>query len=128
MDWKFGQRSSAKELQIRGIIPEYYVDVAHGDKSLEEAKREWEEYKASIGPKIKDKIDLHHRPTRDELKKREIIQRSKQEKKQLLQKKLNQRIDPDEADQRAIISKDELYSHKVCTENMYSYPCTLRVD
>lgn len=58
LDWKFGQRSSTKELQIRGIIPEQYADVVHGEKSLEEAKAEWEAYRKESQKKIKNKIDL----------------------------------------------------------------------
>ena len=58
LDWKFGQRSSTKELQIRGIIPEQYADVVHGNKSLEQAKSEWEAYKRQSTMKIKNKIDL----------------------------------------------------------------------
>jgi len=115
LDWKFGQRSSAKELQLRGIIPEHYADVVHGDKSLEDAKAEWEEYKASIGPKIINKIDFKSRPKREELLNQNIIPRTKHEKrreKQVLQRKLNQRMDPQEADQRAIISKEELFSNR----------------
>eukprot|EP00485_Elphidium_margaritaceum_P008687 CAMPEP_0202708218 /NCGR_PEP_ID=MMETSP1385-20130828/20456_1 /ASSEMBLY_ACC=CAM_ASM_000861 /TAXON_ID=933848 /ORGANISM="Elphidium margaritaceum" /LENGTH=1487 /DNA_ID=CAMNT_0049367141 /DNA_START=35 /DNA_END=4498 /DNA_ORIENTATION=+ len=120
LDWKFGQRSSTKELQIRGIIPEQYADVVHGNKSLEEAKREWEEYRKKSSATLKNKMDAKFRPSPQDLVDRGIVpdwenpnasSEHKRRNTDLLKMKLSQRMDPDEADQRAIISKDELFSN-----------------
>ncbi len=43
-----------------------------------------------------------------------ILTENKQKNKAALKMKLRQRMDPDEADQRAIINKNELFSNKVC--------------
>lgn len=135
LDWKFGQRSSTKELQIRGIIPEQYADVVHGNKSLEQAKEEWEAYKRQSLMKIKNKVDLKFRPSKKDLKDRGIVPdwenpeasyddlKNQQEKnKEALAIKYKQRMDPKEAHDRAIIDQNQLFSHKV---KMYIYPCTI---
>ena len=122
LDWKFGQRSSTKELQIRGIIPEQYADVVHGNKSLEQAKEEWEAYKRESSQKIKNRIDLKFRPSKKDLKDRGIVPdwdnpnklKEEQEKnKQSLAMKYKQRMDPKEAHDRAIINQNQLFSNKV---------------
>eukprot|EP01084_Bolivina_argentea_P180585 311999_1 len=126
LDWKFGQRSSAKEIQIRGIIPEQYADVVHGNKSLEDAKKEWEESKKEPSNKIKNKIDLKFRPTRKDLQDRGIVpdwenpnftKEMKEKNVKSLSMKLKQRMDPNEADQRAIINKQQLFSNKDYSEH-----------
>eukprot|EP01084_Bolivina_argentea_P165007 286768_1 len=112
LDWKFGQRSSTKELQIRGIIPEQYADVVHGDKSLEDAKKEWQLYKKKSSIKIKNKINLKFRPTKQDLRDRGIIyeenemkELKKTKKKHIksLSMKIGQRSSTNELQIRGII-------------------------
>ena len=126
LDWKFGQRSSTKELQIRGIIPEQYADVVHGNKSLEEAKREWEAYRKESSLKIKNKVSLKFRPSKKDLKDRGIVpdwedpdkvvfemKEIKRKNKESLAMKYGQRMQPEEAEQRAFIVQDELFGNIV---------------
>ena len=109
-------------MQIRGIIPEQYAEVAHGSKSLEEAREEWEEYRRRSSKNIKNKIDLKFRPSKKDLTDRGIVpdwdnpnmlQEERQKNKDSLTMKYNQRMDPNEAHARAIIDQHQLFSNKV---------------
>eukprot|EP01083_Nonionella_stella_P047750 127810_1 len=121
LDWKFAQRSSKHDLIMRGIIPEQYAEVIHGNKSLEDAEKEIEIYKRLPAVKIAKRLDMKMRPTRKDLQDRGIVpdwdnpnmvKETKQKNKASLAMKFEQRMDPNEADQRAIISKEELFSNK----------------
>eukprot|EP01084_Bolivina_argentea_P301268 519690_1 len=121
LDWKFAQRSSKHDLIIRGIIPEQYAEVIHGNKSLEDAKKEFEAYKRLSTVQVAKRLDIKMRPTRKDLQDRgivpnwdnpNIVRETKEKNTESLAMKFGQRMDPHEADQRAIINKKELFSNK----------------
>ena len=89
---------------------------------MEQAREEWEAYKRGSSKKIKNRIDLKFRPSKQDLKDRGIVPdwdnpnilKEQQEKnKQSLAIKYKQRMDPKEAHDRAIINQNQLFSNKV---------------
>ena len=128
LNWKFGQRSNAKELVERGIVSAEYEQVILGEKDIEDAERERLKNYANTSQKI-DKIFKHGlRPSADELELRglappgllksendemydsamEEYEKSRNEPKKKISQKLGQRMPPSEAIARNIIAKDTL--------------------
>ena len=122
LNWKLRQRPSIQELEARGIIPEPYKDVVIGSKDYDEANEESVSNRKVASDKIKNKLDLKCRPTKQDLVDRGIVldwdntnmaQENMQRNRELLAVKIKQRMDPQEAHDRAFIDKDQLLGNKV---------------
>ena len=104
---------------------------------MEEAKQEWEEYRKESSKKIKNKIGSKFRPSKEDLKDRGIVpdwenpnllQENVQKSRTSLKMKIKQRMDPQEAHDRAFIDKDQLLTDKVIhIIYIYIYPCTFHI-